>query len=188
MCFPVCREWKPSVSPARMGLRIQAVHMCFPVCREWKRGFHSDCVSAAVSAHVLSRLQGMETHPVPRKCSSSGFVHMCFPVCREWKQVLPISQEQFLSWVSAHVLSRLQGMETCNLFNFFRGGVECTCAFPFAGNGNIGLSVLAPSHANGAHVLSRLQGMETGSGGFTVVGTGGVTCTCAFPFAGNGNI
>ena len=36
---------------------------------------------------------------------------MCFPVCREWKQIC-ICQNANSSPTSAHVLSRLQGMET----------------------------------------------------------------------------
>ena len=160
--------------------------MCFPVCREWKR-FNSDelqcpiamctCAfpfagngnltvpsvkgwSSAASAHVLSRLQGMETHQGQLR---SGVGRSC----------------------GAHVLSRLQGMETSPSFlaNLFCK-VECTCAFPVAGNGNTG--EVFPSSVVGvhmcfpgcrewkrfcqntifrqcyrAHVLSRLQGMET---------------------------
>ena len=39
--------------------------------------------------------------------------------------------------------------------------IKCTCAFPFAGNGNTHHTKTGSPRGKGAHVLSRLQGMET---------------------------
>ena len=88
-------------------------------------------------------------------------VHMCFPVCREWKRTIP-------EW----------GQHSCS---------QCTCAFPFAGNGNKRICIAQMAILIRVHmcfpVCREWKLVTLFPSSFLLL-----SCTCAFPFAGNGNL
>ena len=127
MCFPVCREWKLFVVCANKVV-VTVCTCAFPFAGNGN-GFELDSTSSIAKfrahvlsrlqgmetstlsqpgltnrtrAHVLSRLQGMETKSFESSKNPSHIVHMCFPVCREWK-LCYISQIFSLFFKTVHM-------------------------------------------------------------------------------------